>query len=323
MKIFLISKSTEVNFKMTFEITITPSQANVKPKNFLKKMLDVNYNQLIKAIKNKRITLNTKKIKEDDILKENDIIKIWDKNITLRKNNPSKILEKDIQDLKLNTLFSCNDFLILNKKRGVVVQGANHNDLSLCKHLRFLEQQNNLESHSLFHIHRLDKDTTGCLIIGNGEVNIRELNYLFQHKKITKTYHTICCGWFSKKENIIELHLKRNEPNVLPKVIVHILGKPTKLKYTVIKEFEKNGQELSLVEIELITGFMHQIRVTLHHLKHPILGDEMYYNSRVNELFKDDVQRQLLHASSIQFFWKNKNINIASNLPNDFKKIIQ
>ena len=307
---------------MTFEITINDRESGVKPKNFLKKTLDVNYNQLIKAIKNKRITLNTKKIKEDDVLKTNDIIKVWDESITLRKTKSTEILEKDVENLNLEILKKTSDFLILNKNPGVVVQGAYHNELSLSKHLRYLEQKKKLNSNSLFHVHRLDKDTSGCLIIGNGQENIRSLNKLFQEKKITKIYSAICSSWFDKKEDTITLNLKRNIPNSLPKVIVSNDGKPTKLKYKVIKEFEKNNQRLSLIEIQLITGFMHQIRVTMFHLKHPIIGDTMYSNVRINEEFKDIISRQLLHASKVEFMWKNKKILVNSKYPQDFEEIL-
>lgn len=320
---FLILKRVKVNFKMTFEITVTNQESGVKPKNFLKKTLDVNYNQLIKAIKNKRITLNKKKIKEDDILKTNDIVKIWDDSISLRKKKSNEVFKKDVENLHLPIIKQTTDFLILDKKPGVVVQGAYHNELSLSKHLRYLEQQQKIPSNSLFHVHRLDKDTSGCLIIGNGQENIREFNRMFQEKKITKIYTAICSGWFDKKEGTINLNLKRNSPNTLPKVIVHSNGKPSKLKYNVIKEFEKNNQRLSLVEIELITGFMHQIRVSLHHLKHPILGDTMYSNVRINDEFKEIVKRQLLHASKIEFMWKNEKILVKSNFPTDFLELLE
>ena len=308
---------------MTFEITITPNDNGIKPKNFLKKALDVNYNQLLKALKNKRITQNGKKIKEDSILESGDIIKVWDDSIKLRKIEKKEIKKEDIKNLKMKTLFKHEDFLVLDKLSGVIVQGAFDNTLSLSKHLRFLEQKENLEIDSLFHVHRLDKDTSGCLVIGYGKENIRKLNECFQQKKVTKIYSAICCGWPKKKEDSITLNLDRNKPNTLPKVIMSKTGKPTKLKYKVIKEFEVNDERLSLIEIELITGFMHQIRVTLNHLGHAILGDEMYANTRINESFKNSVNRQLLHASSVELIWENKKIKVESELPLDFKEILQ
>lgn len=307
---------------MTFEITITRNEAGVKPKNFLKKKLNVNYNQLIKAIKNKRITLNKKKIKEDDTLQENDIIKVWDEKITLRDNSTKQLDKKDIENLHLKILHKTEDFLILDKKPGVVVQGAYDNDLSLSKHLRYLEFENHLDAHSLFHVHRLDKDTSGCLVIGNGKVNIRELNTLFQKKNITKIYSAICAGHFKEKEKTIELDMSKNDEGKLPKVIVKKGGKPTKLKYKVIKEFEIEHQRLSLVEIELITGFMHQIRVTMHHLNHSIVGDKMYSNLRVNEQFSKDIKRQLLHASNVKFTYNGEKVDVKSQYPKDFKILL-
>ncbi|MFP4401775.1 MAG: RluA family pseudouridine synthase [Candidatus Nanoarchaeia archaeon] len=314
-----------------FEIEVKSEFDSVKPKNYLKKILDVNYNQLIKAIKNKRISLNGKKIKEDSILRRGDIIAVWDASIQLRKNitidkyNSSKQLGKtmpvEMKDLNIEILFEHKDFLVLNKRAGVVVQGAYDNDESLSKHLRYLEHNFSQFSH-LHHVHRLDKDTTGCLLIGNGTQQIRELNALFQQSAISKQYLAICSGHFENKEDTIELKLRRNEEEKLPKVIVDDVGKTTKLKYRVVEEFEKNDEQLSLVEIELITGFMHQIRVTMHHLNHPIVGDVMYSNERVNEVFSSIILRQLLHAYKLEFKWGEEDIVVTAELPEDFKKIM-
>lgn len=309
-----------------FEITITKEFSGVKPKNFLKKTLDVNYNQLIKAITNKRISLNGKKIKEDSILQEGDIIAVWDSSIKLRKDFSQKNIEQgDIEqkNLGIETIYTHKDFIILNKTPGVVVQGAYDNALSLSKHLRYLESKHSTFE-KLHHAHRLDKDTSGCLLIGNGTSNIRDLNTLFQKGAITKTYLALCTGIFERKEDFVELYLSRNEEGKLPKVIVtdEKRGKKTQLRYKVIKEFEFEEEDLSLVEVELITGFMHQIRVTLHHLGHPIIGDTMYVNERVNEKFSSIVSRQLLHSYKIAFEWKGEKIEVEAALGGDFKQFL-
>ncbi|MFT4243979.1 MAG: RluA family pseudouridine synthase [Candidatus Woesearchaeota archaeon] len=309
-----------------FEITITKEFSGVKPKNFLKKTLNVNYNQLIKAITSKRITLNGKKIKEDSILQEGDIIAVWSSSITLREDFPQKNLEQgDIEEknLGIETIYTHKDFIILNKTPRVIVQGAYDNALSLSKHLRYLESKHSIFK-KLHHVHRLDKDTSGCLLIGNGNSNIRELNSLFQKGAITKTYHALCTGIFDTKEDFVELYLSRNEEGKLPKVIVtdEKRGKKTQLKYKVIKEFEFEEEDISLVEIELITGFMHQIRVTLHHLGHPVIGDSMYINERVNEKFSSIVSRQLLHSSKIAFEWKGERIEVEAAQREDFKQFL-
>lgn len=307
-----------------FEIIISNEYAGVKPKNFLKKSLDVNYNQLIKAIKNKRISLNGKKIKEDSILQEGDVIAIWDSSIKQRnESSKSSITNSDIEakDLGMKTLFAHDDFLVLDKKAGVVVQGAYDNSESLSKHLRYLESTNS-SYEKLHHVHRLDKDTTGCLLIGNKTQNIRELNSLFQKGNITKIYTAICCGSFQKKEDEITLNLARNEEGKLPKVIVSNNGKETKLIYKVIDEITINDEILSVVEIQLITGFMHQIRVTMQYLNHPILGDTMYCNNRLNEKFSNEISRQLLHSSKIEFDWRGENIKVEAEMPKNFKQFL-
>ncbi|MFW5704394.1 MAG: RluA family pseudouridine synthase [Nanoarchaeota archaeon] len=301
---------------MTDELIITKEFAGVKPKNFLSKRVDVPFYMLSKLLKEKRITINGKKIKQDTVFEEGDVIKLWPKDMAF------KTLEKkqnDSKDLGIEIIFENEDFLVLNKPAGVIVQGAQDNQTSLSLHLAFLKEKNNDNSDCEYiHVHRLDKDTSGVLVVGKTAPAVRELNHIFKSREIVKKYVAIVCGRPKKDEGKVELFLKRNPEGSRQKVGIGSEkdGKKTISLYRVLKTFTKNDEQLSLVEIDLKTGFMHQIRVHMKFLGCPILGDFMYGNSLVNQKF--NLNRQLLHAKSIEFNGKK----FEAELPKDMINFI-
>lgn len=311
---------------MAYEITISEDYHGVKPKNFLKKNLDLPYYQLFKFIKEKRITLNGKKIKDESILNKGDIIKIWLDTIKLKQDSKEKILQKE--DFKLDILFENKSFLILNKLPGIIVQGAFDNTFSLSKHLAYLKEKNNdFSDFNYFHVHRIDKDTSGCLVIAKTRIALRELNSLFESKQVKKKYICLCAGSFEEKSGLIELYLLRNEQNSLQKVRAvqkKIDGsKKTISRYKVIEEILFEKESFSLVEVEIETGFMHQIRVHMKFLGHPILGDKMYGNSYLNSLFESKLSRQFLHAQNLEFEYKGEKFNIIAPLTKDLENFLK
>ena len=304
---------------MSYEIIVTKEFDGVKPKNYLKKYIDLPYFQLFKFLKEKRITLNGKKIKDDSILREGDVIKVWLDSIKLR-NSPIQVREKE--NLNIPILFENENLMILNKLPGVVVQGAQDNELSLSKHLAYLKQKNNdVGEFEYFHAHRIDKDTSGCLVVGKTRTALRELNEIFASRDVKKVYLCLCKGSFIETQGEIEVYLKRNEQGVNEKVSVfknEVIGsKRTFSKYKVLEEIDFDNEIFSLVEVEIETGFMHQIRVHMKYLGHPIIGDKMYGNSYVNNLFSNKLNRQFLHAESVEFDFNGETISVKASLTKD------
>ncbi len=301
---------------MTYEIIVTSEFDSVKPKNFLKKKLDLPYNKLFKYIKEKRITLNGKKIKEESILKKGDVIKVWLDEIKLRQETR---VQRESRNLKIDTIFENDDFLVLNKPSGIIVQGAQDNQTSLSLHLSYLKNKNkDLSSFDYFHVHRIDKDTSGILVAAKTPVALRDLNEIFRDRTITKTYLALCCGEFQNKTGEIKLKLQRNEQGLREKVIEQNKSiksewvKDSHSIYRVIDEYKYNNETFSLVEIEIKTGVMHQIRVHMKHLGNPIVGDRMYGKMFVNKEFENILPRQFLHASSVKFEYKKKKFNFEA-----------
>ncbi len=304
---------------MVYEIVVNSDYAGTSVKSFLKKNIDVPYHNLFKLIKDKRITLNKKKIKDGVILKEGDIIKVWKDDIKLREKI---IVTKRTQDLGLEIIYENSDFLVLNKFPGVVVQGAQDNEKSLSLHLAFLKNKNaDNTSFDYMHVHRLDKDTSGVLVCAKNLLASRELNRIFRAREVVKKYVCLCFGEFENLSGSIEVYMKRAYPNSKVKNIVcERADEDSKLsisQYRVVDSFNYDGDIFSLVEVEIKTGLTHQIRVHMKYLGCPIVGDRMYGNSFINTKFENILDRQFLHAKSLEFEFKGKKYTFEAKMPND------
>jgi RluA family pseudouridine synthase len=310
---------------MTFEIKITKDYEGVSPKGFIKKMIDVPFTKVHKLIKDKRLTINGKKIGQDQKLKTGDILKCWLDDIKLRGESQTVSMteNQEAKNLGIGTIFQNEDLLILNKEAGVVVQGAQDNDTSLSLHLQYLKNKNkDLKEFNYFHVHRLDKETSGVLVCVKNQIALRELNKIFAERKITKKYLCLCDGQFEKQEGTIEVLMDRNEQGVKEKMkIVEIGGKKSISHYKVIDEYEFKDETVTMVEVEIETGLTHQIRVHLKSIGHPVVGDKMYGNTYINQIFGSSLSRQFLHAQSLEFDYKDEHHKFIAPLTQDIKSL--
>jgi 23S rRNA pseudouridine1911/1915/1917 synthase len=167
-------------------------------------------------------------------------------------------------------------------------------------------------------VHRLDKETSGVMIVARNQKSFEYLKNLFKDRKIEKTYHALVHGKIISKEGKIEGEMGRSRRDFRRQALVR--GKVSVRNerysithYKVTKEFEK----YSLLEVYPKTGRMHQIRVHLNSIGHPIVGDEKY---AFKEHKKRKYPRMFLHASEISFLsMNNKKIDLKSDLPKEFQ----
>jgi len=310
---------------MSFEIIITKEYDGLKPKNFLKKKIDVPFFKFANLLKNKRITINGKKIHEDTILKEGDIIKVWGDEI---KPIIQKKYQIDSKDLEIPIIFENNDFIVFNKPSGIVVQGAQDHSTSLSLHLAYYKQKiGDTSDFEYFHAHRLDKETSGILVVAKNRIALRDLNQIFREKNIIKKYIALCIGYFDKKEGKVEVFMKRNEQGNREKMSICNENDPYSEKslsfYKVIKEFSHKNENFSLVEIDIKTGITHQIRVHMKSLGHSVMGDKMYGNSSVNREYEKELNRQFLHAKYLEFEYKGTKHVFQAELTEELKYFLK
>lgn len=310
---------------MVFEIVVEKEYEGNSPKAFIKKFVDVPYYKIPNLLKNKRITINGKKIKQDTKLKEGDVLKVWLTGIEPRFK---PLVEKDSKDLGMLKIYENQDFVVLNKVAGVVVQGAQDSETSLSLHLNYLKKINHdTGNFDYIHVHRLDKDTSGVLVAGKNLIATRELNRIFKNREVVKKYVCLCEGSFDKKQGEIDVYLKRCDPGSKIKVAVcneeEMDSRKTLSKYKVIDEYDFDDVVFSLVEVEIKTGFMHQIRVHMKYLGHPIVGDGVYGNSYVNRKTEKNLKRQFLHAKSLEFDFQGEHFKFEADFPDDLRNFMK
>jgi len=176
-------------------------------------------------------------------------------------------------------------------------------------------------------VHRLDKDTSGAMILAKNPGALCALLADFKSRKIHKVYQCLVYGRLKLNQDVIKLPLARN-PRNKQKISVDLTGRPAETAYLVTKLYrlldsiDKNQDLLSLVECRPLTGRMHQIRVHMAHIGHPIVGDEKYAGRKRTRRDRAWCARQFLHATQIEFFHPRtkKIIALKASLSQDLKK---
>lgn len=255
------------------------------------------------------VLINGQKIKKRMLPKKGDEIEIFFELTAEISLEP--------QDIPLDILYEDEDIIVINKPSNMVVHPAPGNWTNTFVNALLFHCKNLFCGSDLRPgiVHRLDKDTSGVLIAAKNSFSHKNLVDQFSQKSIKKEYLLISLGKPQDQEintKIARDKIKRQQMAVSEE------GKEAITKIQVL-DF---SHELSLVKASPLTGRTHQIRVHMKHIRHPILGDEMYGNSFYNKKF--NIDRQLLHAHKINFLHPTKNIflNISAPIPQDFTNIL-
>jgi len=267
--------------------------------------------------------------KTNEILHENDelalsnfITKIFNNPPQIVKNKQDlKFTDKEIEKIKNCVIYKDEHIIAINKPAGLAVQSGSKIEKSVNDYLQFLKFD---KKETVRLVHRLDKDTSGVLLLARDKETCDILTDYFKEKgdKLEKTYLTLAIGKFTKNEGLIDYPLIKKVENGVEKVYRDEKeGKEAKTLYKVLNYNEKF--DVSLVEVKILTGRTHQIRVHLKEIGHPILGDGKYGGKRsfINGLSNKNM---LLHyyIMNIKNFM-GKDINIKAELPQDFQDLMK
>ena len=267
----------------------------------LKEKLSIS-NRLFRKIKNGYIFVNGNNFDYKTILHQGDVITI---NLDFIEDNSNIVPNKDIN---FNILYEDEWLLVVNKNPYMPIHPSiNCFENSLSNGIKYYYDINNIYK-KIRIINRLDKDTSGIVIIAKSE-------YIQDNIKILlKEYVTIAKDEFSEKEGTINKPIKRKNDSIIERCIDEN-GDKAITNYKVIKTVNINNEILSVVKCQLETGRTHQIRVHLSSIGHPILGDTLYGAK------SDLISRQALHCYNMKFIHPvtRKEINIISPIPDDMK----
>ena len=261
-------------------------------------------------IRNQNVTLNASPARPRDIVRAGDRIEI-------NEPAPEKI-DSLPEAIPLEVLYEDEDLIVINKPPGLVVHpGAGQREHTLVNALLFhspkLSGIGGKERPGI--VHRLDKDTSGCLVVAKTDQAHRSLSAQFAARTVEKIYLTLVAGKLPKRAGTIEEKIGRHPVHRQRMTTASARGRAAKTDYRVLS----SSNEMSLVECRLHSGRTHQIRVHLHHLGHPVLGDKVYGGR-----FAKSFPRQMLHAWKLAFRCPRTNEwkQFEAPMPGDFHKAV-
>jgi 23S rRNA pseudouridine1911/1915/1917 synthase len=316
-----------------FRFSADPGQTTLRIDKFLFNKLEGTSRSRIQAAANAgNILCNSKPVKPNYRVKPGDLISIV-------LPHPPRKIELIPENIPLNIAYEDEDVIVINKQAGLVVHpGYGNYTGTLVNGLMY-----HLRDNPLFHsgeerpglVHRIDKNTSGLLVVAKNELALNKLASQFFHKTSTRTYHALVWGDLNEDKGSIRGHIGRNPKN-RKQMYVFPDGEQGKEAVTHYRLLERLGY-VNLVECTLETGRTHQIRVHFQYLGHPLFNDPEYggdrilrgttftkYRQFVENCFKL-LPGQALHARSLGFVHPatGKNILLEAPLPEGFSSVLE
>lgn len=289
-------------------LTITENHIDQRIDNFLTTQLKgLPRDRLYRILRKGEVRVNKKRIKPTYRLQEGDLVRIPPMSLAA-PTEPSLPSDKIIQRLENAILYEDAQLLFLNKPSGVAVHGGSGISLGVIEVMRHARPR--LKFLEL--VHRLDRDTSGCLVLAKKPNILKELHALLVAHKVEKKYLALVHGyWEGPQEKIVDAPLLKGQTRGGERIVrVDKEGKTAKTIFRLVRQF----RDFALLEASLLTGRTHQIRVHACHIGHPIVGDQKYADHH-----RDDVgiKRLFLHASSIAFHLASQDKTIKIEAPLD------
>ncbi|MDO4449609.1 MAG: RluA family pseudouridine synthase [Moraxella sp.] len=298
-----ISDFAKVNF-----ISVTANQDGQRIDNFLlARLKGLPRSHLYKMIRDDEIRINKKRCKPHDRVYAGDVVRVAP--VRLSKRDEPVVSDDFAKGLLGRVIFENEGLIVLNKPHGMAVHGGSGESFGVIEAMRVATGKKYLEL-----IHRIDKDTSGLLLIAKKRSTLKDLQDKFREKTIFKDYLCLCVGdvgkTLGKTAKIDKPLLKYTLANGERRVRVDKDGKPSQTLIEVLSVFEMGGQVVSLVKASPLTGRTHQIRVHLASVGHALLGDDKYL-----KVSAPAVARLCLHAHKIRF----DEYEFVAELPKDIK----
>ncbi len=276
---------------------------------------DVTRSYIKTLIDDSKILVNNKKEKSGYKLKLNDII-----DVTLEEKKSENIVA---QDIPLEILYEDDDIIIVNKPKGMVVHPANGNYTGTMVNSLMYSHQGKLSSiNGVIRpgiVHRIDKDTSGILVVAKNDNAHKKLAAQFKVHSIKRKYVALVKGIIKEDSLTIDMPIGRSVKDRKKMTVTNKNSRSAVTHIAILKRFYSSN--VTLVEAELETGRTHQIRVHMAYIHHPLVGDEIY--GKKDNKFK--VQGQMLHAKYLGFVHPStgKFIEFEKDVPEYFKEVLK
>jgi 23S rRNA pseudouridine1911/1915/1917 synthase len=293
------------------EFVVTENDARLRLDQFLTKRLpEYSRSRIQQLIRSGFVRVNEQTTRARHIVRRGDKIALMEPPVEKVDVRPEQI--------PLEILFEDDDLIVINKPAGLTVHpGAGQREHTLVNallsHCTRLSGIGGKERPGI--VHRLDKETSGCLVVAKNDLAHRELSRQFADRTVEKIYLALVAGKLRKWAGVIDERIGRHPVHRQRMSVTTKRGRTAKTEYRVVR----SNEEASLIECRLHSGRTHQVRVHLHHLGHPVLGDKVYGARLVKNL-----PRQMLHAWKLGFRhprtgeWKQ----FQASVPDDFKEAV-
>lgn len=292
-------------------IKLVVNDSGIRLDKYISDNVEYSRNNVLKLIENESVLVNGVSQKASYKVKENDVIEINE-----------DILNEEIdivpQKMNLDIIYEDKDIMVINKPSGLVVHpGSGNKDQTLVNgllwHTKELSDMNGEERPGI--VHRLDKDTSGLMLVAKTNQAHQILSEKFQKHDIKRTYVALVKGVFSHNTATIDAPIGRDKINRKKMCVTKDNSKKAITHLSVIKRYKS----YTLVELNLETGRTHQIRVHMSYIGYPVVNDPIYNNK------KSDDFGQLLHSKNIEFIHPitNEKMYFECDLPLEFKKYLE
>ncbi len=302
-------------------IKIEAAQAGQRLDNFLIKTLkSLPKSRLYRIIRKGEVRVNKKRIKPEYRLQPDDLVRI----------PPLATADRQAQDLTFNSelrasleaaiLHEDDSLLVINKPAGLAVHSGSGLHFGVIDIMRDLRPGPGLEL-----VHRLDRDTSGCLLLAKNRAALLEMQGLIQHNALRKFYLAMVKGHWNQQHRRIRLPLRRETmPNGERKVFVDERGQEADTRIDRVEHFIRDESRISQLHIQLITGRTHQIRVHCQAQGHAIVGDAKYGDRAFNRTMRRlGCKRLMLHAYRLEIPQNRhtQELTIEAPVPSIFKEL--
>ncbi|SIS58116.1 23S rRNA pseudouridine(955/2504/2580) synthase RluC [Neptunomonas antarctica] len=275
-------------------IEVEEDQAGQRIDNFLRTALKgVPKSMIYRIVRKGEVRVNKKRIKPDGRIQGGDIIRI--PPIRVAEPNEVPIVGKALLELlEQSILYESKALIVINKPSGLAVHGGSGINLGLIEAMRQLKP----EERFLELVHRLDRDTSGCIMIAKKRSMLRHLHEALRQNRVNKIYHALVVGRWESKDHSVDAPLRKNELQSGERIVrVQPDGKASLTRFKILRRF---GVLATLVEAKPVTGRTHQIRVHTQFAGHPIIGDDKYGVESINrDMKKQGIRRLFLHSAML------------------------
>ncbi|SJL82460.1 23S rRNA pseudouridine(955/2504/2580) synthase RluC [Vibrio palustris] len=286
---------SEIRTQVQF-VEIDDDMAGQRIDNFLRNQLKtIPKSMIYRIVRKGEVRVNKKRIKADYKLAAGDTVRIPPVTVQTddeKQDAPVSTKLTKVAELEQRIIFEDDHMLILNKPSGTAVHGGSGLKFGAIEALRALRP----DARFLELVHRIDRDTSGILLVAKKRSALRHLQTQFREKTVRKYYFALVMGQWKSSCKMVKAPLLKNEVNSI--VRVNPNGKASETRFKILEKFK----DATLVQASPVTGRTHQIRVHAQYTGHPIAWDDRYGDPRFDAYTAQfGIQRLFLHAANIQF----------------------